>query len=178
LVSEESIQLNQSQALYDVNVAVLRIIGLYENQTADLTYESYTYCNFYMGYLAKFSQCYLSEDFRQLSPSQRISSTYFVYLNETDLQLADFLVPGPNATAPLDKPLFNVLIIPDIIAAEKDLIIDIIGDQGLQTIRDFVNNGGTVYSSAKGIYILEAAGLINSGTTDTGKLTIFVVLSL
>ncbi len=140
---------------------------MFNNVSSDLTYESYTYCDFYHTYLNKFSQCYLSSQFRTLGPSFWASKTNFVYLNEVDMQTGDFLVPGPNNTISFQTPLFRVLIIPDIIGAASQTILSALGSAGLNTIRQFVTNGGMVYSSAKGAMIVEAAELLETGTVDT-----------
>lgn len=177
LSTQSKIELSKSRALYDFNIGVLRIIGNYSGGSSDLTYESFAFCNVLKSYLGKYNQCYLSQDLSYYDPYS--STSNFVYINEKNLQDGKLL--GINTT---DPAYFGLLIIPDIIATEKDALIDIIGEQGktninkqiwiisfvgLKNIKEFVENGGIVYSSGKGVYILEAAGVLDQGTVKKGK---------
>lgn len=61
---------------------------------------------------------------------------------------------------------YDVLILPTIRVGYADKVIAALGDDGLNRIRAFVEGGGFLYAQSNGAAIVEAAGLVSSGTVD------------
>ena len=59
---------------------------------------------------------------------------------------------------------YDVLILPSIRLGYTDEVIAALGVEGLTAIRDFVESGGFLYAQSDGASIVEAAGLVPTGT--------------
>jgi hypothetical protein len=56
-----------------------------------------------------------------------------------------------------------------VLQANIPVSIGVILNIGLENLRVFVENGGTVFSSSKGLAVLEAAGIVGNGVINKGK---------
>ncbi len=63
---------------------------------------------------------------------------------------------------------YDVLILPSMRVGHADEVVDALGGEGLDAIREFVEGGGFLYAQSNGAYIAEAAGLLPPGTVDPG----------
>ena len=61
---------------------------------------------------------------------------------------------------------YDVLILPAIRVGYADEVVAALGTGGLNGIRDFVEGGGFLYAQSDGAAIVEAAGLVPTGTVD------------
>ncbi len=61
---------------------------------------------------------------------------------------------------------YDVLILPAIRVGYADEVIAALGTEGLNAIADFVRGGGFLYAQADGAAIVQAAGLLPTGTVD------------
>jgi len=61
---------------------------------------------------------------------------------------------------------YDVLILPSIRVGYTDEVIAALGTEGLDSIRDFVRDGGFLYAQSNAASIVEAAGLVPNGTVD------------
>jgi len=59
-----------------------------------------------------------------------------------------------------------VLILPTIRIGYADEVVAALGTDGLNSIRDFVEGGGFLYAQSDGAAIVEATGLVPTGTVD------------
>jgi hypothetical protein len=76
----------------------------------------------------------------------------------------DTLTEAQIATGDLAD--YDVLILPTIRVGYADAVIAELGDDGLDRIRAFVQSGGFLYAQSNGAAIVEAAGLVPTGTVD------------
>lgn len=60
----------------------------------------------------------------------------------------------------------HVLLVPSFSAGHEVDVVDALGADGLNAIAEFVNHGGAVYAQGNGAYLLEAAGVVATGTVD------------
>ena len=68
-----------------------------------------------------------------------------------------------------DENNFGLLIIPDHVFQTEDIIINAWGSEGIQKIKDFINDGGNILATGKSGYILEKLGIISNGLYKTDK---------
>ncbi len=61
---------------------------------------------------------------------------------------------------------FDLLILPAFNASYIPQVVDTLGPVGLAALKQFVEQGGTVYAQGVGAYLLEAAGALPAGTVD------------
>ena len=67
-----------------------------------------------------------------------------------------------------DLSEYDVLILPSIRIGYTDEVIDALGTGSLTAIREFVEDGGFLYAQSNAAAIVEAAGLVSTGTVDLG----------
>ena len=68
-----------------------------------------------------------------------------------------------------DENNFGLLIIPDNVFQTEDIIINAWGSEGIQKIKDFINDGGNILATGKSGYILEKLEIISNGLYKTDK---------
>ncbi|KAJ3426543.1 hypothetical protein M0812_26109 [Anaeramoeba flamelloides] len=144
------IDLTNAKALYDTNIAVLRIV-----EGRDLTYEGVYYCDSLRTFLGKWDQCYTMKEYQAMG-SPYLGNTKFLYFDAEDVQ--KYLSTS-----------YGLFILPDIARDSEDRIIELLGETGKSRIQSYVENGGTILASGKSGYLLEKLGLIVEGTFDAEK---------
>jgi len=113
LQANSDVSFGKAKALYDINIAVLKIEGVQDSQLKDLTYESDMFCTAMATYLGKYSQCLnIAGWYSFRSDSKNAKKTAFVFINNDDITTRNVLFTS-NSTDSLIK--FGVLVIPDII---------------------------------------------------------------
>ena len=160
----KQIQLGKAKALYDSDIAILKIKAKFEDTVMDLFYESDYYCTYLVNFIGKSATCYYGKDdllkFKKESPLK----TGVVFLNHTEIL--------NNALFSEDKTtnFFSTLIIPDHALGSHDLINELLTKDGINAIKKFISNGGNVIVSGKSGYLFETWGLFAKGTYITDKL--------
>jgi len=160
----------KAKALYDMNIAVLKLEAIHENILKDLTYESDYFCLALSSYLGKYAQCLKGSDYKAYrSDVKNKGKTAFVFISIDDIK------GGERSFLMTDDPdesdvRFGLLIIPDIVLGSETLIKQILGDVGIARIKKFVEKGGLIYAEGKGAIVLEMIGLVESETFRTKDL--------
>jgi hypothetical protein len=150
LQTNTTVEFGKSKALYDMNIAVLKIERSIDGRLTDLTYESDHYCTALSTYLGKFTQCLNRKSYEEyIKIPGNLGRTIFMYVDEIDIDRSNFLFLDQS------KNRFGILIIPDIVMGAEKTILDILGESGINKIKTFVNNGGMIYVSGKSAILLE-----------------------
>ncbi|TET49652.1 MAG: hypothetical protein E3J64_09360 [Anaerolineales bacterium] len=68
-----------------------------------------------------------------------------------------------------DLAQYDILILPSIRLGYADEVAAALGADGLDAIQAFVESGGFLYAQSNAAYIVEAAGLVSSGTVDVSS---------
>lgn len=94
--TKTDIEFDRARALYDTNVAVMKIEGFHQGSIKDLTYESDAYCELLATWLGKYPKCLNSFEFlKYYGPSTKVPTAQLVFLNESDIARDSLLmVPG------------------------------------------------------------------------------------
>ncbi|KAL9649755.1 hypothetical protein ABK040_009570 [Willaertia magna] len=150
--------MEKSKALYDMNIAVLKIDITVNGTLKQLTYEAPFFCSSLVTYLGIYrSTCLSGKDFMNYYATS--TTTSFVYVDHKDIDGVGYtgeksiLFTKDSGGKYINR--FGVLIIPDIMLGSEEKIAELLGTQGLQNIDQFVRQGGTLYTSGKGGLILE-----------------------
>ena len=164
LTATSNVSFGKAKALYDINIAILKIEDYREDALVDLTYETTVYCNFLSSFLGKYTDCMTGSGYQAFKKDVRnAGKTALVMLNETDIGVTDLLF------LPDGRIRFQLLIIPDFYLDSYAIIQKKLGTIGMKKISDFVKNGGIIYASGKAGYLLETWGLVDKNTFNTTK---------
>lgn len=119
---------------------------MYQGKVKPLTYEAYSYCSPLYNYvLNKYVQCWQSTDYWTALAANKVTETAsVVYVDDTDVAAGRLL--SPDGT----RPLFGMLIVPDLYQNTTDAISTLLGSTGRAALQSYVNNGGLIFSSGKG----------------------------
>ncbi len=165
-VSSTTAELGRAKALYDGNIAILDLEKHVNGELKNLTFESSSYCHILHTYIGKHEQCFSGmRDYEEYLDDEKFAEkeeTSIVYFHVDDAKNGK-LMNGNN-------PLFNILILPDLIFGQEDKVLESLGVEGQKAIRDFAAAGGTVFSTGKSSYLLEKIGLLADGTVDKGTV--------
>lgn len=157
------VQIGKAKALYDANFAILKIQAKIDGDDTDLFYESDSYSNYFVSSMAKGSTVLYGKTelltFKENNPQKSGVAFY----NHTEI-INDglFSEDGTN--------LIGFLIIPDHVLGSDSMIDELLTETGINKIKQFVKNGGTILVSGKSGYLLEKWGILETGTYRTDKL--------
>jgi len=108
--AKTDIEFDRAKALYDTNVAVLRIEGFHQGSVKDLTYESDAYCEILATWLGKYPKCLNSFEFlKYYGPNSKTPTAQLVFLNESDIARDSLLmIPGDKKLGVKDSQVPQV----------------------------------------------------------------------
>ena len=163
--TSSDISIGKAKALYDVNIAILKVEEkMDEINVRDLFTESDEFCSFFTTYLGKASTCLVGQtEYTQYKNSNPYKGAV-MFVKPEDI-LNDTLFTSNDNT----KNEFGLLVLADYIFGTDDDIINKITAQGIEKIKQFINQGGHVLTSGKSGYLLEKMGIINAGSYDASK---------
>jgi len=162
LKSTTTANLGRAKALYDGNIAILDIDKEINGVNKHLTFEAAAYCNILHTYLAKHERCFYGYDdyVEYLSdedyPDKETNSIIFV--NTEDIKSGKLLQN--------EEAFFGLLILPDLTFGLEEVSLAEIGIDGANEIRNYADQGGTIFASGKSSWLLEKLGLLTNGTVD------------
>ncbi|MCQ2821693.1 MAG: hypothetical protein MJ252_30920, partial [archaeon] len=160
-----TIQIGKAKALYDQSIAIMKIETTFNGNPTDLFYESDTICTLYYNHFWKKNTCLRGkaayDEYIQKNPLL----THIVFVNHQDI--LDGILKNSDGTN-----RFGVLYLTDYVLGAETMIEQMLTSNGINAIKTFVNNGGTLIVNGKSGYLLEKWGIFPSGTFDTKKLII------
>ena len=164
-IKTTEISIGKAKALYDMHIAIMKMEEQMDSiNKRDLFTESDEYCSFFTTYLSKSSTCLVGQtEFEQYKKSNPYRGAV-MYVTPEDLLNNTLFTSNDNT-----KNEFGLLILADYIYGTDDDIINKITAQGVEKIKQFINQGGHVLASGKSGYLLEKMGLINSGSYEVSK---------
>ena len=164
--TSSDISIGKAKALYDMHIAILKIEEQMDDvNKRDLFTESDEFCSFFSSsYLTKSSSCLLGQtEFEQYKKSYPYKGAV-MYMTPEDILNNTLFTSNDNT-----KNEFGLLILADYIFGTDDDIISKITAEGIEKIKQFINQGGHVLTSGKSGYLLEKMGIINAGSYDVSK---------
>ena len=136
-IMNTDVTIGKAKALYDVDFAILKFQVMIDNEAGDLFYESDSYCSLFTSALGKATTCLYGKKELVNYKAEHPQKTSIVYYNHTEiLNNGLFSDDGSN--------LIGFLIIPDHILGSEDQIKEMLTDAGVNKIKHFISNGGTV----------------------------------
>ena len=158
-----SVQVSKSKALYDIDIGILTYETTYEEGSKiNLFSEADQFCTFFVQKLSKVSEC--ARDLSELSDLRKENP------NKGNVMLiSPSILNNKNFVFKNDINKFGLLIIPDHVYDTEDIIINALTSNGINKIRQFVENGGNILATGKSGLLLEKFGLVNNGFYKTGK---------
>ena len=157
-----SVQVSKSKALYDIDIGILTYETTYEGSKINLFSEADQFCTFFVQKLSKVSEC--ARDLSELSDLRKENP------NKGNVMLiSPSILNNKNFVFKNDINKFGLLIIPDHVYDTEDIIINALTSNGINKIKQFVENGGNILATGKSGLLLEKFGLVNNGFYKTGK---------
>ncbi|MCQ2817170.1 MAG: hypothetical protein MJ252_07885, partial [archaeon] len=158
IITNTTFEIEESRAIYDTDIACLKITVYYDDFLKDLFYESDSYYELFGTYFGKFNTFLTGYETYKKEKEKNPSKALFVYLDHTDI--------GKKILIDENGLLrFKYLIIPDHLMGAETMITSYFESSGAKAaIIDYVNKGGKLLVSGKSGVILENMGLMPSGT--------------
>ena len=157
-----TVEISKSKALYDIDIGIFTYETKLNENPINLFSEADLFCTFFAQRLTKVAECTrdLSElkSFREEKPNK---GAVFL-ISPTILKDSKFSFRN-------EENNFRLIIIPDHVFQTEDIIINAWGTEGVQKIKDFIDDGGNVLATGKSGYILEKLGIISNGFYKTDK---------
>jgi hypothetical protein len=161
--STTTVNLGRAKALYDGHIAILDLEKVIDSRNRHLTFEADAYCNVLHTYIGKHERCFRGfsdyEEYLQDDEIEDKEQTSIIFMHAEDIQNGKLQADG--------RPFFRLLILPDLTFGLEDEVLEELGPDGITKICEFVESGGTVFSSGKSAYLLEKMGLIANGTVNS-----------
>ena len=162
LKTNNTLSIKKAKALYNADIAILRILGEYNGDSnIDYFRGYYDLCNFFYviekGYCENDFQAFLTRKY------ENSAGAYVSPLNETNIQ--------NGALMEKDSPRFGILIIPDFTTGTYERIKSKLKDSFDKFI-EYYEKGGIIIANGKSAILLEDIGLVNKGTYDRSKILI------
>ena len=159
LRTHNTLAIQKARALFDADIAILSINGYYLNENytnSDYFTEGTEWGQFLRSNFGK-GNCHLYyEDFLKSKKSNPMK-TYSTLINETEIQ--------KGALMNEKLPRFGILIITDFyVNAEVQAILGKLGQNGINKIKEFYNNGGVIFATGKSGVLMEEFGLMNKNS--------------
>ena len=155
--------IGKSKAIYDINIAILKLEDELDNNKLDLFYESDTYCSFFTSYLTKASSClYGKDEFITFKSSNQNKGAITLFNHDDINNNGLFNNDGTNA--------IGLIIFPDHVALSEDRIIEKFTDKGIQKIKKYVEQGGQILVLGKSGLLLEKMNLLPKGSYDNTQM--------
>jgi len=162
--SKTDMDLKKAKAVYDMNIAVLKFEADRQDEegewySVDITYDSDAYCTMFVNNMKpKYTQCFRGvssyEEWLKSNPTMGDKSV-FVFVTLSDI------LSGKLSTANGEN-FFGMLIIPDIKLSDLEFVKKELGKAKNQ-INSFVNKGGVLLTTAKGVFLTETLGYVPEG---------------
>ena len=155
--------IGKSKAIYDINIAILKIEDELYGNKLDLFYESDTYCSFFTNYLTKASSClYGKDEFTTFKSSNQNKGAITLFNCDDINNNGLFNNDGTNA--------IGLIIFPDHVALSENRIIEKFTDKGIQKIKKYIEQGGQILVTGKSGLLLEKMNLLPKGSYDNTKM--------
>ena len=167
LANITDVQISKSKALYDIDIGIFTFETKLNGNPTNLFSEANQICSFFSLSLSKVSEC--ARDLDQLKEFRDKKPNKGQILMITPDILLDTKFSFKSS-----ENNFKLLIIPDHVIETEELILNAWGTEGIQKIKDFVNNGGNILATGKSGYILEKLGLISEGYYNTNKFLYYL----
>eukprot|EP00767_Chilomastix_cuspidata_P001031 gnl/Chilomastix_cuspidata/1307.p1 GENE.gnl/Chilomastix_cuspidata/1307~~gnl/Chilomastix_cuspidata/1307.p1 ORF type:complete len:2521 (+),score=430.49 gnl/Chilomastix_cuspidata/1307:148-7563(+) len=160
------VDVTRGSALFAVSVAILQAIVPYDTETfsivdesdysLDLTWDSDAFCAaFTLQASALFPQCYTSVaelDAHIEDTGADSANVWITYVTP------DEIAEGALFDTETGDPRFGILFFPDVIEGFEETVANLIGTTGAIELSEYVNQGGTLYTSAKGAVVVDHLG--------------------
>ena len=157
-----SVQVSKSKALYDIDIGILTYETKYEGTTINLFSEADQFCSFFVQKISKVSEC--ARDLSELSSLRKDNPN-----KGNVLLISPSILNNKNFVFKDDSNKFGLLIIPDHVYDTEDVILKALTANGIEKIKNFIENGGNILATGKSGYLLEKFGIVNNGFYNTGK---------
>ena len=157
-----SVQVSKSKALYDIDIGILTYETKYEGTTINLFSEADQFCSFFVQKISKVSEC--ARDLSELSSLRKDNPN-----KGNVLLVSPSILNNKNFVFKDDSNKFGLLIIPDHVYDTEDVILKALTANGIEKIKNFIENGGNILATGKSGYLLEKFGIVNNGFYNTGK---------
>ncbi|MCQ2819574.1 MAG: hypothetical protein MJ252_20110, partial [archaeon] len=158
IITNATFDIEESRAIYDTDIAVLKITVYYEDFLKDLFYESDSFYEYFGTYLGKFNTFLPNFEEYQKQKKTAPNKSLFVYLDHTEI--GNKVLFDENGLL-----RFKYLIVPDHFLGGETLIMSLFESSGAKAaIIDYVKRGGKLLVSGKSGVLLEDMGLMNSGS--------------
>ena len=156
-----SVQIGKAKGLYDIDIAILSIVYIYNGRETDLFTEANTFCEYFVNTLTKISSCLDGKNDYLEYKINNPNKGAVVRVSDKDL-LNNTLFD--SSTGQLK---FKLLIISDYLTGNEETILNkYITPEARNIIQQFRELGGHIITSGKSGYLLELMGLIDEGTYD------------
>ena len=163
VMSNSTIQFKKARALYDTDIAILRFTTLYEEFLNNLFYDADSFTTHFFINMNKPSPIKDTfkeyQDYKKSNPGK--SAIAFIDHNE---------IKSGALIDEYGQPRFGVVVIPDHILGTDKMISSLLGEDGRNKIKQYVNAGGNIIVTGKSGFLLEHFDLIPQGTYNTSFL--------
>ena len=156
-----SVQIGKAKGIYDIDIAIMSIIYIFNGKETDLFTETNTYCEYFVNSINKISSCldgkneYLKYKLNYPNKGAVVRVSHKDLLNNTLFDSQE------------DQLKFKLLIIPDYLTGnEENILKNYLKSDAREIIRQFREKGGHIITSGKSGYLLELMGILPSGTYD------------
>ncbi|MBO5530612.1 MAG: hypothetical protein J5970_04365, partial [Bacilli bacterium] len=156
-----SVQIGKAKGIYDIDIAIMSIVYIFNGRETDLFTEANVFCEYFVNTLTKISTCldgkndYLEYKLNYPNKGAVVRVSHIDILNDT---LFD------SQTGQLK---FKLLIISDYLTSNEETILNnYIKEDARNIIKRFRELGGHIITSGKSGYLLELMGLLPEGTYD------------
>ena len=157
-----SVKVSKSKALYDIDVGILTYETTYEGSSTNLFSEADLYCTFFVQRLGKVSEC--ARDLSDLNELRKENPRKGIVM-----LISPSILNNKNFSFKSGENNFGLLIIPDHVYSTEGIIIKSLTSNGINKIKEFVDNGGNILATGKSGYLLEKIGIANNGFYKTSK---------
>ncbi|MGL4948152.1 MAG: hypothetical protein ACRC42_02080, partial [Mycoplasma sp.] len=165
--ANSDVKIKEAKALYDMDIAILKLETIVqdgeEGYKQDLVYESSSYCTLLTGILDKTETCWIGTNALWEIKQSKPLETGVVYVSQNDVK-GNGLVDSSNWN------IYGILIIGDHLWGVENQIFNEWTQRGVDNIKKFIENGGSVIVSGKSGYLLEKWGILAAGTYIPNKI--------
>ena len=158
-----SVQIGKAKGIYDIDIAILSIVYIYNGRETDLFTDANNFCEYFVTRVNKISSCLNGKNAYLEYKLKYPHKGAVVRISEKDL-LNNTLFDSETSPNQLK---FKLLIIPDYLTGNEETILNkYIKSEAREVIQQFRNLGGNIITSGKSGYLLELMGLLPSDTYD------------
>ena len=159
--TDGTFQAKKARAVFDADFAILSVEYIRDYNYDEAFQDSIDWSTYFQTFYGKGTTLSSFQAFLEAKKANP-TKTYATKINETDVINGNLLNNG--------LPRFGFLIISDYLLGTEDLIKSKLGEQGIQNIKNYYNQGGKIIVNGKSGTLLEDFGLMKKGVYNRKKL--------